>query len=293
MFYISLMKINSFRFNMELYQLSGGVSGGVCLKCRHNTAGRHCHYCKEGYYRNPKKDITHRKACESCNCHPVGASGKICNQTNGQCPCKDGVTGRECNRCAKGYQQSGSPIAPCIKVPRSSVKSFGVADSGTQSYQPSGYSGYGKSHYPASPADEGCPGKCSSSSKRVSVKKYCAMDYVYLVTVIGKDSEENGWTKFQVEVDRPYKRHSGMRLRRGQLTYLWVRTQNLRCRCPKIRATKSYLILDNLKYDNRVDQVPPGSGFAVKQKTLILEWKKEWRRRMKRFKKRSMKYCNN
>ncbi|QQP38948.1 Netrin 1a, partial [Caligus rogercresseyi] len=27
------------RFNMELYQLSGGVSGGVCLKCRHNTAG--------------------------------------------------------------------------------------------------------------------------------------------------------------------------------------------------------------------------------------------------------------
>ena len=93
------------RFNMELYQLSGGVSGGVCLKCRHNTAGRHCHYCKEGYYRNPKKPITHRKACESCNCHPVGASGKICNQTNGQCPCKDGVTGRECNRCAKGYQQ--------------------------------------------------------------------------------------------------------------------------------------------------------------------------------------------
>jgi hypothetical protein len=32
---------------------------------------------------------------------------------------QDGVTGRECNRCAKGYQQSGSPIAPCIKVPRS------------------------------------------------------------------------------------------------------------------------------------------------------------------------------
>ena len=36
------------RFNMELYKLSGGKSGGVCLNCRHNTAGRHCHYCKEG-----------------------------------------------------------------------------------------------------------------------------------------------------------------------------------------------------------------------------------------------------
>ena len=76
------------RFNMELFQLSGGVSGGVCLKCKDNTAGRHCHYCKEGYYRNAKKPISHKKACEPCNCHPVGASGKICNQTNGQCPCK-------------------------------------------------------------------------------------------------------------------------------------------------------------------------------------------------------------
>lgn len=52
------------RFNMELYKLSGRVSGGVCLKCRHFTAGRHCHYCKEGYYRDPTKQITHRKACK-------------------------------------------------------------------------------------------------------------------------------------------------------------------------------------------------------------------------------------
>lgn len=48
---------------MELYKLSGRVSGGVCLKCRHFTAGRYCHYCKEGYYRDPTKPMTHRKAC--------------------------------------------------------------------------------------------------------------------------------------------------------------------------------------------------------------------------------------
>lgn len=40
------------RFNMELYKLSGRKSGGVCLKCRHNTDGRHCHFCKEGNCRN-------------------------------------------------------------------------------------------------------------------------------------------------------------------------------------------------------------------------------------------------
>lgn len=52
------------RFNMELYKLSGRVSGGVCLNCRHATTGRHCHYCKEGYYRDPSKSIGHRKVCK-------------------------------------------------------------------------------------------------------------------------------------------------------------------------------------------------------------------------------------
>ncbi|EZA51122.1 Netrin-1 [Ooceraea biroi] len=100
---------------MELYKLSGRVSGGVCLQCRHFTAGRHCHYCREGYYRDPARPITHRKACKPCDCHPIGASGKTCNQSSGQCPCKDGVTGITCNRCARGYQQSRSHIAPCIR----------------------------------------------------------------------------------------------------------------------------------------------------------------------------------
>uniref|UniRef100_A0A8C4WTW1 Netrin 1b n=2 Tax=Eptatretus burgeri TaxID=7764 RepID=A0A8C4WTW1_EPTBU len=52
------------RFNMELYKLSGRKSGGICLNCRHNTAGRHCHYCKEGYYRDLNRAIDNRKACK-------------------------------------------------------------------------------------------------------------------------------------------------------------------------------------------------------------------------------------
>ncbi|CAF4973626.1 unnamed protein product, partial [Rotaria socialis] len=50
----------------------------------------------------------------ACNCHPVGSRGKVCNQTTGQCPCKEGVSGLRCDRCMKGYQQTKSPIAPCI-----------------------------------------------------------------------------------------------------------------------------------------------------------------------------------
>lgn len=52
------------RFNMELYQLSGRKSGGVCLKCRHNTAGRFCHHCKEGFYTDSTKEITHKHVCK-------------------------------------------------------------------------------------------------------------------------------------------------------------------------------------------------------------------------------------
>ncbi|XP_032594227.1 netrin-A isoform X2 [Drosophila grimshawi] len=108
------------RFNMDIFRLSEGVSGGVCQNCRHSTTGRNCHLCREGFYRDPSKPLGHRKVCKACECHPIGSSDKICNNTSGQCPCKDGVTGLTCNRCARGYQQSRSHIAPCIKQsPRS------------------------------------------------------------------------------------------------------------------------------------------------------------------------------
>jgi len=56
------------RFDLEIYGLSGAKSGGVCIKCRHKTAGRNCQYCTEGHYRDPAKPITHHKACKGRNC---------------------------------------------------------------------------------------------------------------------------------------------------------------------------------------------------------------------------------
>uniref|UniRef100_A0A8C9PI72 Netrin 3 n=1 Tax=Spermophilus dauricus TaxID=99837 RepID=A0A8C9PI72_SPEDA len=144
------------RFNMELYRLSGRRSGGVCLNCRHNTAGRHCHYCREGFYRDPGRALSDRRACRACDCHPVGAAGKTCNQTTGQCPCKDGVTGLTCNRCAPGFQQSRSPVAPCVKTP---------------------IPGPTKESSPVESQD--CESHCSPArgSYRISLKKFCRKDY--------------------------------------------------------------------------------------------------------------------
>ena len=52
------------RFDLEIYSLSGSRSGGVCIKCRHKTAGRNCQYCTEGHYKDPAKSITDHKACK-------------------------------------------------------------------------------------------------------------------------------------------------------------------------------------------------------------------------------------
>lgn len=66
------------------------------------------------FHRFPDGFLTISPLSSACDCHPVGAAGKTCNQTTGQCPCKDGVTGLTCNRCAPGFQQSRSPVAPCV-----------------------------------------------------------------------------------------------------------------------------------------------------------------------------------
>jgi len=273
------------RFNMELFRLSGGVSGGVCYKCRHNTSGRHCHYCKEGYYRNSNKPMTHKKACRSCNCHPVGASGKICNQTNGQCPCKDGVTGLECNRCAKGYQQSGSPIAPCIKVPRSSLASSRRWDGAAKkkSYSPTNKKT--KSHHSGTQADQRAAcSHCKKVTRKVNMRKYCGQDFVLLVS-IGRQIRSSGkYLKFRASLDTTFRRSPQVReLQQGGPIEFWVKKDDYDCGCPKIRARTTYLILGEDTSRRR--------AIVVQKKTVVLEWKEEWRRRMKRFQRRSRKYC--
>lgn len=50
-------------FDMAVYQASGGVSGGVCEDCQHNTTGQHCDKCKRFFYQDPLKVISDPQAC--------------------------------------------------------------------------------------------------------------------------------------------------------------------------------------------------------------------------------------
>lgn len=267
------------RFNMELYKLSGRVSGGVCLKCRHFTAGRHCHYCREGYYRDPTKQITHRRACKPCDCHPIGASGRTCNHATGQCPCKDGVTGLTCNRCARGYQQSRSHIAPCIKIPIVQMMATEEHDEG-----------YDRNDPDAPENNDQC-GKCKAATKRLNLNKYCKRDYAIMGQILSRieDNDEEhtkGWVRFMISVEAIYKKSKDSRIKKGTMSLL-VPLADLACKCPKIKANKPYLILGREKDDSPGGIVTGTLG--VTQRSIVIEWRDEWDQRMRRFRRRARK----
>ncbi|KAM7399987.1 hypothetical protein PAMA_004603 [Pampus argenteus] len=71
-----------------------------CVDCQGNTEGRHCERCKEGFYLQGAG-----LSCTPCNCNPIGSVSATCD-SRGRCSCKEGVTGRQCDRCPDG------PIGP-------------------------------------------------------------------------------------------------------------------------------------------------------------------------------------
>uniref|UniRef100_A0A8B9FEP2 Laminin subunit alpha 3 n=1 Tax=Amazona collaria TaxID=241587 RepID=A0A8B9FEP2_9PSIT len=114
--------------------------GGQCI-CRPNVIGRRCSQCQTGYYGfpfcklcncgqrlcddvtgkcicpprtvKPKCEVCKKNyfsyhplvGCESCNCSERGiinAASPECGKNNGQCTCKPGIRGRQCDQCAPG-----------------------------------------------------------------------------------------------------------------------------------------------------------------------------------------------
>ncbi|KAL9886087.1 netrin-B isoform 1-T3 [Glossina fuscipes fuscipes] len=276
------------RFNLELYKLSGRVSGGVCYNCQHDTTGRYCHYCREGFYRDNTKPLNHRKVCKRCDCHPVGSTGKTCNHLSGQCPCKEGVTGLTCNRCARGYQQTRSHVAPCIKVPTNPNAIQAESAPVSEYREPSQVEEMKKF----------C-GKCKATPKKLNINKFCMEDYAILAKVIGYDrasqdisiekfsiERQNEIFKYEINIQTIFKRNgmtgtTSSMLGRGHMMWL-VPRKSLECQCPKIKLNKSYLIL------GRDSEAAPGY-LAIGPSSVVLEWKDEWSLRMKRFQRRARK----
>ncbi|XP_064184949.1 netrin-1 [Anguilla rostrata] len=247
------------RFSMEVFQQSGRRSGGVCLKCRHHTAGRHCQYCQNGYTRDHGKPMTHRQACRPCQCHPMGAVGRWCNQTSGQCLCRDGVTGVRCNRCAPGYQQGRSPIRPCLRIQE-------VVPT-TPVYQPQ-YS-----------IAEECNSYCQPSQVKVkmNLETYCLKDYVLKVQVRGME-RSGPWWQFSVWVQTVF-RVGESRVRRGQQA-LWVPDRDLGCGCPALQVGRTFLLIGG---EDGQSWGPEDSRLVADRSSLALPWREHWSPKLRGF----------
>ncbi|ESO89633.1 hypothetical protein LOTGIDRAFT_164938 [Lottia gigantea] len=110
---------------------------GKCT-CKPNVQGDKCDTCEDGYFGLPTqpcevnllsvdRKYSKKLSCfpckmdtkrfdegpAACNCNVTGTvTGQMtCNKTSGQCDCKSGVSGRQCNECMKFY--SGFSEAGC------------------------------------------------------------------------------------------------------------------------------------------------------------------------------------
>ncbi|XP_038851158.1 netrin-1 [Salvelinus namaycush] len=250
------------RFSMEVFQQSGRRSGGVCLKCRHHTAGRHCQYCQNGHTRDHGKLPNHHKACQSCLCHPMGAVGRWCNQTSGQCLCRDGVTGLKCNRCALGYKQGRSPLRPCIRIQE-------VATPTTPVYQPQ-YS-----------VDEECVSYCQPSlvKVRMNLETYCLKDFVLKLQVRGME-RSGPWWQFSVWIQTVFRTGSSSRVRRGPQA-LWVPDRDLGCGCPALQVGRTFLLIG--AEGGRRNWGPEERRLVADRSTLALQWREHWNPKLRGF----------
>ncbi|XP_055078728.1 laminin subunit beta-4 [Periophthalmus magnuspinnatus] len=89
---------------------------GECLRCLHNTGGRHCEECKPGYYGSARDHD-----CKECSCDRRGTevtlcplqSPCFCDAQTGQCPCRSGVRGALCDECEDEYWNITLGCVPC------------------------------------------------------------------------------------------------------------------------------------------------------------------------------------
>ncbi|KAI3366345.1 hypothetical protein L3Q82_000514 [Scortum barcoo] len=243
----------SCHFDWTAWRESGQRSGGVC-DCLHNTEGNQCQRCKAGFHRDPQRPHTAPDSCKPCSCHPLGsmpfhlADSSLCDPSNGNCICKPGVGGANCDRCMVGYwgfHEYGCRPCDCAGDcdPFTGDCMFG---SDLDLYNLEGNSSepvrifradelFSALHYSE---------KCECKEQALTNSKlFCTMNYAYVLKVKVLSAYDKGsHAEVEVKVQKVLSQNTKVKIQRGRVT-LYPESWTARgCTCPILNPGVEYLV---------------------------------------------------
>eukprot|EP00111_Clytia_hemisphaerica_P003965 TCONS_00011362-protein len=98
---------------------------GICSNCQHGTEGDHCERCQPnveepdceqcspGFYGYNNPSFVGCKACDCIGVNTINNRTDVCDLTTGQCPCKEDIGGRRCDRCAENAVNISHACTAC------------------------------------------------------------------------------------------------------------------------------------------------------------------------------------
>jgi len=99
------------------------------------------------------------------------------------------------------------------------------------------------------------------------------------VAVLGLDRTSQGdWIRVTVNVMTRYKR-SLVRLRLGN-EFLWIPRRDYKCKCPRLRPGRDYLIAGSIRSTRRKKSI------VVDHRSMVVSWNKNMDRKVEMIKKK-------
>lgn len=90
-------------------------------------------HLQDNHYRPEDSD-----ACLLCDCYPVGSFSRTCDRESGQCQCKPGVIGRQCDRCDNPFAEvtpNGCEGQNSLPATNSALNPFFIIDTDALKYR--------------------------------------------------------------------------------------------------------------------------------------------------------------
>ncbi|XP_025038005.1 netrin-4 isoform X3 [Pelodiscus sinensis] len=277
------------------------VVHGRCM-CKHNTAGLHCQHCAPLYNDQPWQAANGKtgapKECRLCSCHPVGSAllpfstNTFCDPSNGDCPCKPGVAGPQCDRCMVGYWGFGEygcrpcdcagscdPLTgDCISsadiVWHHEISDFrSVFNESEPTWGWEDEQGFSALRH---------SGKCECKEQVLgNPKVFCGMKYTYVVKAKILSAHDKGsHAEVNVKIKKVLK-STKFKILRGKRTLYPESWTNRGCTCPILNPGLEYLVAGH-------EEVRTGR-LIVNMKSFVHQWKSALGRKVLEILKRD---CN-